>query len=147
MPSARTLRAKKNYVRNADKIKSKQKEYFKQKGKANYQKNQNQKKRLHVPTQRLVITLSQRKKVASRAYSRASYSSRPEKKKVASRANSRASYNSEPEKKKAASRAYSKTSYGIEPEKKKAASRAYSKARYSIEPRIKKLFYMCILLI
>ena len=84
------------------------KEYFKQKGKVNYQKKTKPKKRLHVPTQRLVITLSQRKKkVASRAYSRASYSSRPEKKKAASRAYSKASYDSEPEKKKAASRAYS----------------------------------------
>ena len=45
MPSARVLRAKKQsyYVQNANKIKNKQKEYFKLKGKANYQRTKTKK--------------------------------------------------------------------------------------------------------
>ena len=133
MRSARVLRAKKQnyYVQNANKIKNKQKEYFKLKGKANYQKNQNKKKiASRAYSKASYSSEPEKKKAASRAYSKASYSSQPDKKKAASKA----AYNSRPEKKKAASRAYSKAIYSSRPEKKKAASRTYSKARYSIEP-------------
>ena len=48
-----------------------------------------------------------------------------EKKKAASRSYSKASYSSRPEKKKAASRTYSKARYSIEPQKKNSSTRAY----------------------
>ena len=62
-----------------------------------------QKKRrlLHVPTQRLVTAVSQiKRQPASRAYSKASYCSQPDKKKAASHAYSKASYCSQPDKRR-----------------------------------------------
>ena len=111
MPSARTLRAKKDYyLKNIEKIRSTQEEYYQKEGNAkaklDYQKNREQKKQPRMPAQRLVIALLQRRKRLPQKLA-------PEKKKAASKA----SYSLEPEKKKAASKA----SYSLEPEKKAAS--------------------------